>query len=91
MNTIQIKYFLTTAQYLNITKAAQKLYISQPALSKQLHTIEDELGMELFIKSGKKMQLSPAGKVLYEELRDFDKTYEGILRRAKMAKGAQVF
>lgn len=85
MNTIQIKYFLTTAQYLNITKAAQKLYISQPALSKQLHTIEDELGMELFIKSGKKMQLSPAGKVLYEELRDFDKTYEGILRRAKMA------
>ena len=85
MNTIQIKYFLTAAEYLNFTKAAERLFISQPALSKQLHVMEEELEMMLFRREGKKMTLTPAGKVLYDELKEFDKNYDAIIHKARLA------
>ncbi len=53
MNTTQIKYFLAVARTLNFTEAAKKLYISQPALSKQINVLEKELNMLLFIRDQK--------------------------------------
>ena len=85
MNTDQINYFLAAAEYLNITKAAESLYISQPALSKQLQTIENELQLSLFNRTGKKMHLTPAGVVLYEELKGFNNELQNILEKAKLA------
>ena len=48
MTITQIKYFITTAKCLNFTKAASQLYITQPALSRQIAAIEAELNMQLF-------------------------------------------
>ena len=68
MNNQQIEYFLTTARCLNMTKAAEQLYVSQPAISKQIKAIEEELGVNLFIRNKGHIQLTPAGERLQELL-----------------------
>ncbi len=90
MNTTQIRYFLVAAKCLNFTEAAQKLYISQPALSKQLHAIEKELNMILFLRSGKKVSLTPAGVVLYKELQGFEDGYHKVIQKARAANEGNV-
>ncbi|HIZ07132.1 MAG TPA: LysR family transcriptional regulator [Candidatus Eubacterium avistercoris] len=85
MNSLQIKYFLTAARTLNFTEAAAQLYISQPALSQQISALEKELNMQLFIRSKKKVYLTPAAVVLLDELPDYARQYEDILARARMA------
>ena len=49
METRILKYFLTVARMQNITRAAQRLHITQPTLSRQLKQLEDELGAQLLI------------------------------------------
>lgn len=57
-------YFLTVAREENITKAAQRLYIGQPALSRQLMQLEDEVGVQLLIRGKRKIQLTQEGMLL---------------------------
>lgn len=64
MDIRQLKYFLAIAETKNITKAAKKLYISQPPLSQQLKLLEEELGVVLLERSTRKMKLTEAGKLL---------------------------
>lgn len=85
MNTTQIKYFLAAAKTLNFTEAAKQLYISQPALSKQITAIEKELNMMLFIRSKKKVRLTPAAAVLLRELPGLQDHYDDIIRKARIA------
>ena len=85
MNSLQIKYFLTAARCLNFTEAAAQLYISQPALSQQISALEKELNMQLFVRSKKKVYLTPAAVVLLDELPDYERLYEDILTRARLA------
>lgn len=85
MNTTQIKYFLAAARTLNFTEAARQLYISQPALSKQITAIEAELNMMLFVRSKKKVRLTPAAAVLLKELPALEEHYDDIIRRARVA------
>ena len=85
MNTTQIRYFLAVARTLNFTQAAKQLYISQPALSKQITALEKELDMTLFIRDQKKVRLTPAGAVLYKELPKLEEHYGMILRKASIA------
>jgi len=85
MNTTQIKYFLAVAKTLNFTEAAKQLYISQPALSKQMNVLERELNMMLFIRTQKKVRLTPAGAVLLKELPKFEEQYDNIIHKARVA------
>lgn len=85
MNTTQIRYFLTAARTLNFTEAARQLYISQPALSKQITAIETELNMMLFVRSKKKVRLTPAAAVLLRELPALEERYDDIIRKARVA------
>ncbi len=62
-----LQYFLTVAQELNITHAARKLNISQPPLSRQLAQLESELGVTLFIRGKRKIQLTEEGKYLAQQ------------------------
>ncbi|CDI41865.1 Hca operon transcriptional activator HcaR [Lactobacillus helveticus] len=56
-----LNYFVATAQELNMTRAAQKLLVSQPALSRQIADLEDELGVKLFNRRPRPLTLTSAG------------------------------
>ncbi len=59
-----LKQFQTAATLNHITRAAEQLYISQPALSKTIHLLEEEFKVPLFDRSGKRVQLNENGKIL---------------------------
>lgn len=66
-----IKYFLAVAEEENITKAAEKLHLTQPTLSRQLRELEEELGADLFVRGKRRTSLTEAGvffKARAEEL-----------------------
>lgn len=65
-----LNYFVATAQELNMTKAAQKLLISQPALSRQIADLEDELGVKLFSRQPRHLTLTPSGQYLLEQAKE---------------------
>lgn len=65
MDNRTLSYFVTVAEELNITKAAQKLCLSQPPLSYQIHELEKELDTTLFIRGHRSLQLTESGKLLY--------------------------
>ena len=59
-----LRYFLTVAREENITKAAEVLHITQPALSRQLAQLEEELGVKLFDRGTRKITLTDEGMLL---------------------------
>lgn len=63
------KIFIKVAEYGNITKAANELLISQPAISKSIKTLEDELGGALFIRTKKGVVLTEEGKEFYKHIK----------------------
>lgn len=81
MTLSQIQYFLTAARCLNFTTAARELYISQPALGRQISAMEDELGVLLFVRSKNTLQLTPVGSMLRDEFTGLMKSYNGILQK----------
>ena len=65
-----LRYFVTVAEELNITRAAGLLNISQPPLSQQLKNLEEELDTVLFIRGKRRPELTEAGKMLYQRAKD---------------------
>ena len=62
----QIEFFLASAEYGNFTTVAERLYSSQSTVSRQIALLEKELGYDLFIRTKRELQLTPAGSVLRE-------------------------
>ena len=79
----QIEYFLTMAETLNFTDAAKVLYISQPALSKQISVLENELGFNLFIRDRRHVVLTPEGASLYRDWSEMSKLMETSVYNAR--------
>ncbi|MBK0347733.1 LysR family transcriptional regulator [Aerococcaceae bacterium zg-ZJ1578] len=65
-----LKYFVETANHKSMTKAAKKLHVTQPTLSKQLKDLEEELGQKLFARSKYNTNLTPEGEILYKRALD---------------------
>lgn len=67
MKLVRLRYFVAVAEELSCTRAAAKLRIAQPALSRQIRILENEVGVELLVRDGRAFKLTSAGKVLSEE------------------------
>lgn len=61
MNTVQLECFIAVAEYLNFSKASRELKITQPAVSHQIQTLEEELGVKLFNRTSKSVTLTQEG------------------------------
>ena len=60
------RVFCKVAQHKSFSGAAQELFLSQPAVSQSVRQLEEQLGMQLFVRSSKKVELTPQGSILYE-------------------------
>jgi DNA-binding transcriptional LysR family regulator len=89
MDLRQIRYFVKTAEEGNVTRAAQELGITQPALSRQLRVLEESLGVPLFEKAGRGIDLTPEGRDLLPELRDLLARAAALRARAKAIAGEE--
>ncbi|KMY55812.1 LysR family transcriptional regulator [Bacillus sp. FJAT-27231] len=78
MDIRHLQYFLKAAQYKSFTKAAQSLYITQPTISKMIKSIEEELGVELFNRSGKQVELTDAGQVIFAQAQDIVNSFDNL-------------
>lgn len=70
MDLLQLKYFQTVAKFQHMTKAANELYISQPSLSKTISQLENELGVNLFDRRGKKIYLNECGQTFLKNVNE---------------------
>ena len=82
----QIDYFLTVADVLSFTEAARILYISQPALSKQINVIETELGFPLFVRNKRHVVLTPEGISLHRDWKSLSQNMESSIYNAKLLR-----
>jgi LysR family transcriptional regulator, benzoate and cis,cis-muconate-responsive activator of ben and cat genes len=82
MTTDQLKNFLIVAEVLNFHKASSSMYIAQPALSRQIKNLEDEVGAELFDRTKKQIKITPAGVFFKNEVTRILKHLDQAKKRA---------
>ncbi|PWV99654.1 LysR family transcriptional activator of glutamate synthase operon [Paenibacillus cellulosilyticus] len=63
MELRQLHYFVKVAKKEHVTQAAEELHVAQSAVSRQIHQLEEELGVKLFLQKGRNLQLTPAGQL----------------------------
>jgi DNA-binding transcriptional LysR family regulator len=89
LNFNQLRVFCQTARYLSCTKAAEKLYITQPAVTAQVKLLEDSCNLKLFKKKGRRIFLTDEGKTLYDyaaKVFEYEKEIESVIEEMKELK-----
>lgn len=86
MELLQLRYFLTAAEYQHMTKAAEHLQIAQPALSQAIHRLEAELGVPLFERKSRSIELNDAGRFLQKRLIPIINSLDQISAELQMGK-----
>lgn len=83
MDLRRLRYFIAVAECGNISKAAQKIFLTQPALSRQIKTLEDEIGQPLIERLANSIRLTPTGEALLKEARDLLRHADEALTRVR--------
>lgn len=89
MELRHLRYFVAVAEALNFGRAARQLAISQPPLSRQIRTLEDELGTPLFARTRRAVALTPAGGALLPEARRLLREAESLKDTARHLAGGE--
>ena len=90
MELRHLRYFVAVAEELNFSRAAGRMYLSQPALSQQIRKLEQELGVALFHRTNNLVALTEAGLTLLEGARRVLVLVEQTSREAREVGGAEV-
>jgi DNA-binding transcriptional LysR family regulator len=85
-----LRYFVAVAEELHFGRAAQRLHIVQPALSKQIASLERELGILLFHRTKRRVAATEAGLAFYEEVRAILQHIEKAVERAKLTAEGEI-
>lgn len=85
MELRQLRYFVAVAEERNISRAAQKIFLTQPALSRQIRALEDELGQCLLERRAHSIRLTPAGETLLREARELLERAAQSMERVRAA------
>ncbi|GEN22865.1 LysR family transcriptional regulator [Halomonas cupida] len=87
MELRHLRYFRAAAEELNITRAAARLHMAQPPLTRQINQLEEELGAQLFVRGPRGLTLTPAGQFFYEHslqiLEKLDTTVTAVRRMVR--------
>lgn len=84
----KLRYFVAVADHLHFGRAAEKLYIAQPVLSRQIRALEQELGCALLVRTTRSVELTAAGKQLHEEAQSVVAAVDSAVRRVhEVARG----
>ena len=88
MELRHLRYFLAVGEALNFTKAAAQLRVAQPALSRQVQDLEDEIGVDLLRRSPRGVTLTAEGKLFLEEVRELLKRADESVEKVRaLARG----
>ncbi len=85
MELQQLRYFVAVAEEGNISRAAKRIFLTQPALSRQIKALEEEIGQCLLVRQAHSIQLTLTGEVLLREARELLQHAEQVLGRVRVA------
>lgn len=85
MELRHLRYFIAVAEERNIGRAAARLHISQPPLTRQIQQLEEQLGVQLFNRTPRGMELTPAGELLLDEAKNINAVIEQATERTQRA------
>jgi DNA-binding transcriptional LysR family regulator len=89
VNFTQLRAFYQTAKFMSFSAAARHLFVSQPAITKQVKSFEQYLGLRLFVRKGAKLALTEEGKVIFQHAQhvfNYEKTLEEVIDRITTLK-----
>jgi len=90
MELTDLKYFAAVAEELNFRRAARKLNMAQPPLSRRIKNLEDEIGTPLFIRTNRSVRLTEAGKLFFEKANEIiEKAGEALEELSLIGKGEE--
>ncbi|MFD0659535.1 LysR family transcriptional regulator [Thermocatellispora tengchongensis] len=88
MDTRALKYFIAVAEELSFSRAAARLYVSQPSLSRQIQRLENDLRTPLFQRTSRDVRLTPAGQALLPAAKDLIEQWTDAFRQARVTAAA---